>query len=116
MSSLRLIKVNQLIKKEVSKLLENEIEKELGLITVIDVETSPDLKHSYIWISIFNKDKLSQIVQRLKDTTPSLQKILNKRLTLKYVPRIIFKIDKSQDYVQKIDKLFKNIKNNSKSE
>ncbi len=115
MSSLRLAKVNQLIKKEVSKLLENEMEKELGLITVMDVEVSPDLKQAYIWISIFDKNKISQITKRLEEITPYLQKILNKKLTLKYVPKIIFRIDKSQDYVQKIDKLFKNIKNNSKS-
>jgi ribosome-binding factor A len=108
--SLRLAKVNQLIKQEVSKLLQREIGCELGLVTVMDVETTSDLKQAKIWISVFDKDKLNQVRKILEEITPEIQKILNKKLTFKYVPKIIFEIDHSQEHVQRIDKLLKEIK------
>lgn len=114
MSSKRLSKVNQLIKEEIGKLLQKEIGEEFGLITVQDVETTPDLRKALIWISIFDKDKYNQVLKKIDDITPGLQKILNRKLTMKYVPKITFKLDQSLDYADEINRLFKKIKEDSK--
>jgi ribosome-binding factor A len=56
----RIPKVNELIKREISRMILREIEFPIGaLVTVTRVETSSDLKESSIYISVLpdNKEK-----------------------------------------------------------
>jgi ribosome-binding factor A len=109
--SQRVKKVNELIKREISKIIEREIDPELGFLTVTEVCTTSDLRLADVWISIYNK-KTENFKKVLEEITPTIQKILNKRLYLKYVPKITLKIDTSTAYAFEIDKTLNKIKNN----
>ena len=107
--SKKLDKVNELIKQEVSKIIEKEIGSELGFLTITTVYTTSDLRLSEVWVSVYNK-KVKNIEDSLREITPIVQKILNRRLHLKYVPKIVFKIDKSTDYAFEIAETLNKIK------
>lgn len=107
--SRRIDKVNELIKQEVSKTIEKEVSSEVGFLTVTSVDVTPDLRLADIWISIYNKkiEKPEEVFEKL---TPVIQKILNKRLHLKYVPKITLKIDRSSAYAFEIENTLDKLK------
>lgn len=107
--SRRMDKVNELIKQETGKIIEKEIGSDIGFLTVTDVETTPDLRLSDIWVSIYDK-KIEKPEKVLAEVAPVIQKILNKSLHLKYVPKITLRVDKATNYAFEIEKTFEKLK------
>jgi len=107
--SKRLNQINELIKQEVSKIIEKEIGSEIGFLTVTSVSTTSDLRLADVWVSVY-RPKIKDVESYLQEFTPVVQKILNKRLKMKYVPRINFKIDKSISHAFEIDEILQKIK------
>lgn len=104
--NIRIRKVNRLIQEELGKIIREEIELPRGiLITIISVETSVDIKHARINISIIPKDKIVQTLKILNKNIGRIQAALNKRLVLRYVPKIRFALDKTQDKIDRIEML-----------
>jgi ribosome-binding factor A len=107
----RIKKVNELIMQEIGKIIEKEIGPDFGFITVTNVSVTPDLRIAEIWLSLYGK-RIDKPEEFLRDYTPIIQKILNRKLHLKYVPKIILRIDKSQDFAFEIEKTLDKIKSN----
>lgn len=118
MSSYRLEKLNSLIKKEFSKILQEEIEFEDNLfVTVTYAKTSPDATHAQIGISVFPEEKEKKVLKKLNKKISHLQACLNKKLVMQFVPQISFKIDKTAAKIDRFEKIAKEIeKEISKSE
>ena len=104
--SLRIEKVNKLIKQEVGKIILSEINfpKDV-MVTVVKVEVSKDLRYADVFVSVFPFRKKEEAKEMLKENIYFMQKILNKRLFMKPLPRIRFVIDDAGEYVGKIDEL-----------
>lgn len=100
-------RVSQLIKDEVSILLGRE--EMMGIVTVTGIDLSPNYRVATIWISVLGSNG-EETIALLSKKLPEFQSIINKRLTLKNVPRLQFKEDQSHKYVQNINKLFGDIK------
>ncbi|MBT8387600.1 MAG: 30S ribosome-binding factor RbfA, partial [Ignavibacteria bacterium] len=70
MSSHRIDKVEQLIKKEVSSIFLYKIQQpELGFITITNVKVSPDLKMAKIYLSVLEKEKRALVLDRIDNKT-----------------------------------------------
>lgn len=106
--SLRIDKVNELIKQEVGKiiLLEADLPNSI-MVTVMKAETSKDLRYADVFVSVFPFEKKEEVIKILEENIYFMQKILNKRLFMKPLPKIRFKIDESGEYVGKIDEILK---------
>lgn len=103
----RLQKVNSLLVHEVGDILLKEMEFPSGiLVTVTQAEVTDDLKQANIFISVLPFDKTKRILDILNKNIYHLQQILNKRLRMKPVPKIAFKIDSSIEEAEKVEKLF----------
>lgn len=110
----RIKKVNELIKEEVSKIILEEIDDpRLRFVTITSVETTPDLRKSTLWVSFLEKEK-GEMLSALEQNLRKIQSILNKKLTMRYVPKIEFKHDVSQIYAQYIEELLKEVKGGEK--
>ncbi len=103
--SQRILKVNELIKQEVSKLLKKEIDFADFLVTVTKVETSLDLKQARVRIIVLPSEKQEQALEIIQKNIFQLQQALNKKLKLKYVPKLRFEIDKLEEHAQRIEEL-----------
>lgn len=100
----RVYKINELIREEVSTSLLREMTDHKGIVTVTAVETTPDLRYSTVWYRIIGGD--DKVIERiLADREKVVQKTINKRLSLKHVPKISFRYDKSGQYVDNINRL-----------
>lgn len=101
----RMPQVNELIKQEVSKLLQEEIADEIFAVT--DVEVSKDLSHAKVWVSSENIEKL---VLRCQGLTAKLQRELAHKINLRRMPKLHFVADKGRESVERIETLLKKIK------
>lgn len=107
----RIAQINELIKQELNNLIVSEIEFPRGcLATITKVETSKDLRHAKIWISVIPAYFLKKVLDKLNSNAGHLQFLLNKQLSLKPLPRIKFMVDKSEESAAEIDALLDRIK------
>ncbi len=90
----RLERVNELLKRELGDLLRREVSFEAALVTVQQVDITPDLKHAHVYISVMgNEAKTKAAMAKLHDSRINLQHLLSKRVVLKYTPHLHFKLD-----------------------
>src|SRR3989338_7671315 len=93
MSSHRLLQINELIKHELNQLLLTQVEFPGNcLATIVDVETSKDLRHAKVWLSVIPEIYTQKVLKRLNKNIGHLQFLLNKKLRIKPLPRIRFVI------------------------
>lgn len=107
----RVIKVNSLIKEEIGKLILCDFSFPLGVfVTVVDAKVSKDLRYADVVLSIFPADRKEEVLDSLDECIYDLQQKINKKLSMKPVPKIRFEVDSSGEYVQKIEALIRKAK------
>ncbi|PIZ89554.1 MAG: ribosome-binding factor A [Candidatus Nealsonbacteria bacterium CG_4_10_14_0_2_um_filter_37_10] len=115
MMSKRIQRINQLIKKELSQIILREIEFSQGvLVTITRVETSPNLIESNVWISVLPEEKLKRILEILNKNIYFLQQKLNKRLTMRPIPRIKFLEERKTSEASRIEEILEELKKEEK--
>ena len=96
-NSRRIEKFAALIKREVSDLLINGVRDDRihqSMTTITAVDVSGDLQHCKIYVSIFGQqEKNSEVLSCLVDSRGFIRAELAKRLQMRRVPEIEFKID-----------------------
>jgi ribosome-binding factor A len=97
MSSHRLLRVRELLKREIGEAVRREIPVESGgLITVNDVEVSGDLRNATVFISILgNAEQQRTGLVLLQKHRGRIQDLMAKGVVLKYTPRLRFVVDDS---------------------
>ncbi len=107
----RSARVGDLIREEVADIILNKIKhKSLGFITVTGAKISDDLRNAIVYISCLNIEDSNKVIGKLNCAMPFIKGELGKRLKIKYIPKLSFRIDESIEYGMKIDKLFDDIK------
>ena len=105
----RHFKVTENIKKSISEiLLKNELPIETNFnfpLTVVEVKMSDDIRHAYVYISTHETLEEKEILQNLKDSSHYIAKEMNKLVSMKFLPRLIFRFDKTSKNFEKIAEL-----------
>ena len=92
----RLPRVNELLKRELSDLLNREVSFQAALVTVQQVDVTPDLKHAHVFISVIGSEEQARAAMAaLHEKRTHLQHLLSKRVILKYTPHLHFKLDEA---------------------
>jgi ribosome-binding factor A len=106
MSSRRQEQVNSLIQRELGSILQVELELPLGtLLTISRVVVSPSLEHADIYITVLPDKQTKTVLTLLQKNIYHLQKLLNKKLVLKFVPKIRFQIDEGMQAENEVNKI-----------
>ncbi|MDD2676009.1 MAG: 30S ribosome-binding factor RbfA [Methylacidiphilaceae bacterium] len=96
MGTHRTIRVSQVIRKELSQFFQREVSLEGLLITISAVETTPDLKEAFVFISAWESpipgDQLLSLLHRHRR---EWQHRLGKKLQSKFTPQLTFRFDDS---------------------
>jgi ribosome-binding factor A len=97
MSSHRLLRVRELLKREIGEAIRRELPiEQTGLVTVNDVEVAGDLRQATVFISILgNADQQKTGLQTLHQHRLRIQDHVAKTVILKYIPRLRFIVDDS---------------------
>ena len=89
---------------------------ETSNITVTEVRMSPDLKTAKAFVLPLGGKNANEIIDVLKEFSFVVRKTLSKKITMKFLPKILFVKDESFDYAEKIENLIKNTNRQEKHE
>ena len=97
----RVEKVSSLLKKEISLIINYELEDDLisgNFVSITNIELTLDLQFCKIFVSTSASDELKlQIIEQLNSQKNTIRHFLSKRLSIKRIPDLIFKKDKIFD-------------------
>jgi len=104
-------RVADLIKAELSDILLKQIrDPRIGSITITGTKVTDDLRLAKVFFVAMGKDAVDPEIQKgLEKATGFLKRELGKRLQLRFVPDLIFKVDPSFAYGHRIDRLLSQI-------
>lgn len=96
--SQRLIRVRELLKRELGVILERDFDFEGSLVTVTGVDITPDLKQAFVYMGIIaGLRRPDEILDKLNSRRAAIQSRLGKRIALKRTPQLHFRGDDSSE-------------------
>jgi ribosome-binding factor A len=107
MQGKRLERVNQLIKEEISAVLQRQIkDPRLGFVTVTEVDTTADLKLARVYVSVLGpEDQWAKSFKALESARGFVWNWLRKHLDLRVTPQLAFRPDRSMEHAAHIQSL-----------
>ena len=111
MQGTRLDRVTQLLKEEVSLLLQRELkDPRLGFVTVTEVDTSKDLRQAKIFVSVLGGDEQwAASLSALESARGFVRNWLRQHLDLRVTPELQFRPDRSMEHAARIQALLKGL-------
>jgi ribosome-binding factor A len=108
----RINKINELIKHHINYILLKDLSLKSGVfITISKVDTTPDLRYTRVFVSVFPEKEISYAAKALNREVHKIQGQLNKKMHMKPLPKIEFRIDMTESKADEIEKLLKDIDN-----
>ena len=111
--SQRQLRVGEMIKQSLGMIfVRNEAKVpnlETNNITVTEVKMSQDLKIAKAYVLPLGGKDADIIVNTLKEFSFLIRRVLSKKITMKFLPKILFAKDESFEYAEKIENLIKQI-------
>ena len=116
-NKLRIEKLQELIKQEMSKMLLKEIkDPRIGFVTVTDVEMTGDLREAKIYVSIMGgAEQVKSSLEGLNSALGFIRREIGQRVRLRFTPEISFALDTSLDYGDHIQKLLLQVEGDAKN-
>jgi ribosome-binding factor A len=113
MPSRRIERINHLLRQEIADLLAREVKDTTlseSLISIIDVETTPDLRSAKVYFSVYGDEEVIQAAgEHLKRASGFLHHNLKERLDLRHTPHLEFVLDRSLAQGDRIMRLMRTI-------
>ena len=75
--------------------INEEIQRELGMVSITRVDTTSDLRYARVYISVLDKDQEKDVLKGLKSAGGFLRRELGRALQLRYTPELQFIADDS---------------------
>jgi ribosome-binding factor A len=91
----RQLRLNELVKRELSAIIARELNFEGALVTINDVDVTPDMKSAHVFVSVLGSKQRESVLNKLEENRPALQAELSRRVVLKYTPHLVFHLDRS---------------------
>ena len=91
-----MLRVRELMKRELSSVIQRDYEFKNVLVTINDVDVTPDLRQAHVFVGMLG-DAAAQrkALAKLQRDAGQLQVKISKRVVLRYTPRLNFKLDDS---------------------
>ncbi|UJF35381.1 30S ribosome-binding factor RbfA [Paenibacillus hexagrammi] len=107
MARVRVGRVGEQIKKELSQIIQSELkDPRIGFLTVTGVDVTNDLSLARVFLSVMGTDEQKEAtLKALASGTGYIRSELGKRIRLRKIPDLQFKFDSSIDYGSRIDNL-----------
>jgi ribosome-binding factor A len=80
-----------------------------GQITIAEVRVSPDMKHATAYTSLITAQDISPVLAALNDSAHAFQQDINKKIKMKFTPKIRFVIDDRFDKAGRIEGILRNL-------
>ena len=97
--SQRTDRVDELLRQEIGSLLAKEVaDPRIGFATITDVETSPDLRHAKVWVSVIGQEAdRDETLRALAQAMGFIRHELGRRLRIRRIPDLHVRLDDSAE-------------------
>ncbi|MFN3480453.1 MAG: 30S ribosome-binding factor RbfA [Thermodesulfovibrionales bacterium] len=107
-------RVSDLLREEIAEIIMRRLkDPRLGFVTVTGVDITEDLKIAKVFISVLKEEEKEATLDILNSAKSFIRSEVAKRVRMKTIPSIEFRLDESIEYGAKIDRLLKEIKERS---
>ena len=111
-------RVGEEIAHEINAMLAGELKDPRleGSVIASEVRVQPDMKHARVFINVQGTNKeQSDAIKALEHASGYIRRELVERLQLRRVPELHFTLDLSQEHVERIERLLKEMKKDKPS-
>jgi ribosome-binding factor A len=92
--SQRLERINELLRREISGVVQREFEFTNALVTISAAEITQDLREAKIFVSVLGGHSC-RVLEQLEQKRGLIQSRIAKRITMRCTPILMFRIDDS---------------------
>ena len=107
----RQLRVNELVKRELSATITREINFGGALVSVNAVDVTPDLKNAHVFVSVLGTTGTT-VIGQLEAHRSALQAAIAKHVSLKYTPHLVFHLDDSIERGARVIEIMQEIDSN----
>jgi len=111
-------RVGEEIAHEINAMLAGELKDPRleGSVIASEVRVQPDMKHARVFINVQGSNKeQSDAIKALEHASGYIRRELVERLQLRRVPELHFTLDLSQEHIERIEQLLKEMKKDKPS-
>ena len=108
----RLQRVNQLIREEISHLIQRELkDPRLGFVTVTEVDIAKDLRTAKVYVSVLGAEaEWQSSLEALENARGFIRNWLAPRLRLRAIPHLTFHADRSMAHAAHIQTVLEELR------
>lgn len=88
-------RIDELLRQEIGQALEREVtDPGIGFVTITKVETSPDLSHARVWVSVIgSEERRKEAIAGLRRAMPYIRRGLGSKIRLRRIPQLEVRLD-----------------------
>ena len=107
----RMARVDEELKRQLSNIINQEVKNSnvTGLVSVTKVKTSVDLRYARVSVSVINSKNVKQTLAGLKAASGFIRSRLAENVNLRVTPELVFELDESLVYGEKIDRILEEV-------
>jgi ribosome-binding factor A len=99
----RIVRINELVQREISDILRQRHTAESVAITIAEVRISPDLRDGRVFVAILgDAATVADRFRWLQKRSGEIRAELSKRIVIKFLPHLTYVLDKSTDRVARL--------------
>jgi len=104
-------RVGDLLREEIADIVIHRLkDPRIGFITVTGVDVTDDIKIAKVYVSILKDEEKKTTLEILNSAKSFIRSELSKRLRMRLIPSIEFRLDVSIEHGNRIDKLLSEIR------
>jgi ribosome-binding factor A len=92
----RTVRINELVRRELSDILRRRYQSEAVALTVTEVRVAPDLREARVFVSVIgDAETAADRLRWLRRQASAIREEIGRRIVLKYLPRFEYVLDES---------------------
>ncbi len=103
----RMARIDAQIQRDISEIINTKLNdpRISGVVSVMDVKTTPDLKHAKVFLSVYGNENKEDTLSAIRSAQSFIRRSLAQSLNLRIVPELTFVLDTTQEYSEKINQI-----------
>lgn len=97
-------RVQKTIREELAKIVAREVEFPDALVTLTEVEVDKKMDRARVNVSVIPSDRGEETLASLEKRAGYLQHLLNEKMNIKPMPRIMFALDRGPEHAAQVEK------------
>jgi ribosome-binding factor A len=108
--SQRMEKVQKLAREVLGEAIQSLKDPRIGFATVTAVRITADLRHARVYVSVFGPpEEQEETMKGLRSATSHLRAELGRQVRLKYLPELVFELDKTPEEAEHLEELIRKL-------